>query len=98
MARVPVAIHSEHGYELETLGGLPLRRRLFCGGCYAMADADFTVTRELRDYHSRQSWRTAHKLRLIHKDVNKERYFPFRDIFNQLQHGLGNPRVRGVSG
>src|SRR3989442_9381866 len=61
IARVPVAIHSEHGYELETLGGLPLRRRLFCGGFFAVAHAGFTGTRGLRGYHSRQTLRSARK-------------------------------------
>src|SRR6202041_2206907 len=42
LARVPVVIHSEHGYELEILGGLPLRRRILCRCFYGMADAVFT--------------------------------------------------------
>src|SRR5512137_2787476 len=45
-ARVPVAIHSEHGYELEILGGLPLRRRFICSAFYALADQVFTVSRD----------------------------------------------------
>ena len=98
MARVPVAIHSEHGYELETLGGLPLRRRLFCRGCYAMADAVFTVTRDLRDYHSRQSWRSAHKFRLIHNGVNTERFFPCPERSRQIRQELGIPAGRVVIG
>jgi len=61
---VPVAIHSEHGYELEVLGGLPLRRRVLCRAFYAMADAVFAVTKDLRKYHSKQSWLPEQKFRV----------------------------------
>src|ERR1700683_3481350 len=43
---VPVAIHSEHGYEVDMLDGLPNRRRVLRRFAYAAADAIFTVTEE----------------------------------------------------
>src|SRR2546430_2004358 len=51
MARVPVVIHSEHGYELEILRGLPFRRRVLYRALFPMADAVFTVTKDLRAYY-----------------------------------------------
>src|SRR3989442_9816334 len=56
LAAVPVVIHSEHGYEVDMFAGLPIRRRLFRRAAYAMADAVFAVTRELRDCHACQAW------------------------------------------
>lgn len=56
LARVPVAIHSEHGYIPDMLAGLPTRQRVIRRGAYAMADAVFCVTEELRNYHARQAW------------------------------------------
>jgi len=50
LAGVPVVIHSEHGYEVDMFAGLPMRRRLFRRAAYAVADAIFAVTRELRDF------------------------------------------------
>src|SRR5579863_9849437 len=41
LAGVPVVIHSEHGYEMDSLGGLPFRRRLFRRAAYGMANAVF---------------------------------------------------------
>src|SRR5208283_5986694 len=42
LARVPIAIHSEHGYEVDMLAGLPKRRRIIRRIAYAAADAVFT--------------------------------------------------------
>ena len=76
MAGVPVAIHSEHGYELELVAGLPLRRRLVCRAVFPMADAVLTVTKELREFHSRQSWTKKGRFRVIYNGVDTERFFP----------------------
>ncbi len=97
-AHVPVAIHSEHGYELEILGGLPLRRRLVCGGLYAMADQVCTVTRELRDYHSRQSWLSPKRFRVIHNGVNTDQFSPRPDLTAAIRSDLGVPLSRFVIG
>jgi sugar transferase (PEP-CTERM/EpsH1 system associated) len=98
LARVPVAIHSEHGYELETLEGLPLRRRLFFRGCYAIADAVFTVTQDLRSYHSRQLWIPAEKLRVIHNGVDTERFSPRLEQSAGVRRQLDIPKTRVVIG
>lgn len=91
LARVPVAIHSEHGYELEILQGLPTRRRTLCRALFPMADAVFTVTEELRKYHSRQSWLPKAKFRVIHNGVSTERFAPQRTVGTEIRNELGIP-------
>jgi len=98
LAGVPIAIHSEHGYELETLAGLPLRRRLFSCGCYAIADAVFTVTHDLRSYHSKQSWFPAGRIRVIYNGVNTERFFPRPEYSARIRRELDIPVNRTVIG
>ena len=72
LAGVPIVVHSEHGYEMETLDGLPERRRLFRRAIYAMADAVFTVTEELREYHARQARISPSRIRVIHNGIDTE--------------------------
>jgi sugar transferase (PEP-CTERM/EpsH1 system associated) len=97
LAGVPVAIHSEHGYELEILSGLPLRRRILCRAFYNMADAVFTVTEDLRAYHAKQSWLRAEKLQVIYNGVNTEHFCPRPDTAH-LRHELQIPQDRIVIG
>ncbi len=97
-ARVPVAIHSEHGYELEILGGLPLRRRFVCGALYGMADQVCTVTRDLRDYHSKQSWLSPKKFRVIYNGVNTDLFISRPELAPALRSELAIPRDRIVIG
>jgi sugar transferase (PEP-CTERM/EpsH1 system associated) len=98
LARVPVAIHSEHGYELEILGGLPLRRRILCRVLFPMADAVFAVTNELRTYHSGQSWLTPEKFRVIYNGVNTDRFAPLNSDAAPLRKDLGLPTDRFLIG
>jgi sugar transferase (PEP-CTERM/EpsH1 system associated) len=98
LARVPVAIHSEHGYELEILGGLPLRRRFVCGALYAMADQVCTVTRDLRDYHSEQSWLSPKKFRVIYNGVDTDLFSPRPELAAALRSEIGIPMDRTVIG
>ena len=98
LVNVPVAIHSEHGYELEILGGLPLRRRILCRALFPMADAVFAVTNELRTYHSEQSWLTAEKIRVIHNGVNTDRFAPLTCDASRLRKDLGLPTNRFLIG
>jgi sugar transferase (PEP-CTERM/EpsH1 system associated) len=97
-AGVPVAVHSEHGYELEILGGLPLRRRLLCGALYSMATQVFTVTRDLRDYHSKQSWLSPRKFRVIYNGVDTEIFRPRPECAAALRYEIGIPAERTVIG
>jgi sugar transferase (PEP-CTERM/EpsH1 system associated) len=74
LARVPVAIHSEHGYEVDMLDGLPTRRRVFRRFAYAAADAVFTVSEQLRSYHARQAWLPMERIRVLPNGVDTSRF------------------------
>jgi sugar transferase (PEP-CTERM/EpsH1 system associated) len=76
LAGVPVAIHSDHGYELEILAGLPLRQRLLRRAVYSMSDAVFSVTGDLRNYHERQAGVSPGRIRVIRNGVDTARFAP----------------------
>jgi sugar transferase (PEP-CTERM/EpsH1 system associated) len=69
-AGVPVVIHSEHGYELDMLSGLPIHRRIIRRAVYSMCDAVFTVSRDLQNYHGQQVWMSPERIRVIPNGVN----------------------------
>jgi len=98
LARVPVAIHSEHGYELEILRGLPMRRRLLCRALYGVADVVFTVTDDLRKYHASQSWLPADRFRVLYNGVDTERFSPNPLSRGQMRAELGVPDGRFLIG
>src|SRR6267143_421108 len=98
LARVPVVIHSEHGYELDMLAGLPARRRFLRRGVYAMTDAVFTVTRDLQHYHARQAWVSPDKIRVIYNGVDTRRFSPRPESRDRLRAELGIPAERFVIG
>jgi sugar transferase (PEP-CTERM/EpsH1 system associated) len=76
LAGVPVVIHSEHGYELDMLGGLPYRRRLLRHAFYTLCDSLFAVTEDLRRFHGQQAWVPAKRFRVIYNGVDTERFAP----------------------
>jgi sugar transferase (PEP-CTERM/EpsH1 system associated) len=80
LAGVPVAIHSEHGYIPSTASGLPARQRIVRRAAYAMADAVFCVSEELRNYHTRQAWLAPEKISVLHNGVDTTRYSPQPDL------------------
>lgn len=98
LARVPVAIHSEHGYELEILHGLPTRRRVLCRCFYGMADAVFTVTDDLRKYHAAQSWLPANRFQVLYNGVDTEMFSPNPLSTTQVRAELGVPAGRFLMG
>jgi sugar transferase (PEP-CTERM/EpsH1 system associated) len=89
LAGVPVVIHSEHGYEVDMFAGLPLRRRLFRRVAYAMADAIFAVTRELRGFHSRQAWIQPERMGVMYNGVDTQRFAPSRELRIAMRQELG---------
>lgn len=91
LARVPVVIHSEHGYELDMLAGLPLRRRLFRRAAYALADAVFTVSADLRAYHARQVWIPPSRIRVLANGVDSDRFAPPSGTKAAIRASLGLP-------
>jgi sugar transferase (PEP-CTERM/EpsH1 system associated) len=98
LAGVPVAIHSEHGYEVEMLEGLPVRRRLFRRAAYAMADAVFTVTEELRSYHAQQAWMPLKRIRVLPNGVDTCRFAPRPAERADIRQRLGLPASSFVVG
>jgi sugar transferase (PEP-CTERM/EpsH1 system associated) len=98
LAGVPVAVHSEHGYELDMLGGLPKRRRIIRRVAYSMADAVFTVTRELRNFHAEQAWFSTDRMRVIYNGVDTQRFAPRPELRTTLRKQFGLPENRFVVG
>ena len=91
LAGVPVAIHSEHGYELDMLDGLPLRRRLLRRAAYSLADAVFTVSSDLRTYHARQGWISPSRIRVLANGVDSQRFSPSKNRKAAIRASLGLP-------
>lgn len=87
-AGVPVIIHSEHGYEVDMLKGMQLRRRLFRHFAYAMTDAVFAVTRELRDYHALQAWISPERIGVMYNGVDTERFSASPEKRNRVRNEL----------
>jgi sugar transferase (PEP-CTERM/EpsH1 system associated) len=98
LAGVPVAIHSEHGYELEMLAGLPMRRRIFRRAAYTMADAVVAVTRELGDYHARMAWISPERIRVIYNGVDTQKFAPRPEARSLLRKQFGLPPNRFIVG
>jgi sugar transferase (PEP-CTERM/EpsH1 system associated) len=89
LARVPVAIHSEHGYEVDTVAGLPLRRRIARRMAYAAADLVFTVSEELRNYHANQAWFPAERIHVLRNGVDTAKFCPRPSVRVQMRQQLG---------
>lgn len=90
LAGVPVVIHSEHGYDVGDLVKTTLRqrwmRRLVC----FTANAVFTVSRELRDFHARQAGVRVDRIRVIYNGVDTEAFSPNSCIRARMraEHGI----------
>ncbi len=98
LACVPVVIHSEHGYQLEMLAGLPLRQRMLRHLAYRTATAVFTVTRELRSYHAAQAWIDPDRIRVLYNGVDGEIFKPRPKIGIAIRRQLDIPLDRHVVG
>lgn len=98
LAHVPVVVHSEHGYELDTLAALPRRRRLFRRAVYEMADAVFTVTGDLQQFHARQAWFSPSRIRVMHNGIDTQRFAPNPQARQQILEMARAPIDRFVVG
>jgi sugar transferase (PEP-CTERM/EpsH1 system associated) len=98
MAGVPIVIHSEHGYEMESLAGLPLRRRLFRRAVYGMATSIFAVTGELQQFHARQAWISPSRIRVIPNGIDTQLYSPRPELRESILEKAGVPKGRFVLG
>ena len=91
IARVPVVLHSEHGYELNMGAGLPLHRRLLRHCAYQMGNAIATVTEELRDYHAGQAWWKAEEIRVLYNGVDAQVFRPQPQVRAAVRRRLAIP-------
>ncbi len=89
LAAVPVVVHSEHGYELDMLAGLPYRRRLLRRAFYALADGLFAVTEDLRCFHGSQAWVSANRMRVIYNGVDTQRFAPRPEMRRAMRQEFG---------
>ena len=89
LAGVPVAIHSEHGYELEMAAGLPLHRRLLRHGVYRIASAVAAVTDDLRNYHAAQAWWSPEAISVLYNGVDGREFSPRPQIRDAVRRQLG---------
>ncbi len=89
LAGVPVIIHSEHGYDLNMQRGLPLRQRLYRNLSYRYATAVFSVTEELRRYHSSQAYCNPNDMRVVHNGVDTELFKPRPHLRDALRKQFG---------
>jgi sugar transferase (PEP-CTERM/EpsH1 system associated) len=93
IAGVPVAIHSEHGYEGDSVTRTPLRQRWMRRLVLATADAVFTVSRDLRDFHARQAGVPEKRLRVLYNGVDTQRFSPSPIVREKTRSALGlSPR------
>jgi sugar transferase (PEP-CTERM/EpsH1 system associated) len=91
MARVPVIIHSEHGYQLEMLAGLPMRQRTLRHLAYRWASAVFTVSQELRSYHAAQAWCKPETIHVLYNGVDGEKFKSRVEVRCTMRRHLGIP-------
>jgi len=95
---VPVVIHSEHGYELTMLSGLPVRRRLLRHFVYRMTSAVAAVTDELRNYHAAQAWWNAEAITVLYNGVDLQEFAPQPQVRDSVRARLGIPKDALVVG
>src|SRR5271157_256160 len=91
LARVPVAIHSEHGYELAMLSGLPFHRRVLRHFVYRIASAVAAVTDELRSYHAAQAWWSPEAITVLYNGVDLQEFSPQPEVRDAVRERLGIP-------
>jgi sugar transferase (PEP-CTERM/EpsH1 system associated) len=91
LTRVPLAIHSEHGYEVDMLAGLPMHRRAMRHIAYTAADIVFTVSVELRNYHAGQAWFPAERIRVVPNGVDTAKFCPRLNERAEMRKRLGLP-------
>lgn len=89
IAGVPVAIHSEHGYELDTLRSTPFRQRLMRRLAISLADMFFAVSRDLGDFHAQQMGVSPQRIKVLYNGVDTRRFAPDHNARKRVREGLG---------
>jgi len=91
LARVPVIIHSEHGYQLEMQHGLPKRQRRLRHFCYKYATAVVAVSDELREYHEEQAECENGTIEVLYNGVDASSFKPRPEVRSQVRRELNIP-------
>jgi sugar transferase (PEP-CTERM/EpsH1 system associated) len=91
LAGVPVAVHSEHGYQLDMRSGLPLHRRLLRHFVYRIGTAVAAVSGELRDYHAAQAWWKPEAINVLYNGVDGHEFRPQPQVREGVRRQLGIP-------
>ncbi len=89
IAGVPVALHSEHGYELQMASGLKFHHRLLRHVVYRMGMAVATVTEELRNYHAAQAWWSPEAIKVLYNGVDGQAFSPQPQVRKATRERLG---------
>lgn len=92
LARVPVVIHSEHGYEVESLSNTPFRQRWMRRLVSSLADVVFTVSNELREFHAAQAGVRPERIRVLWNGVDTKKFDrnPSRRLQMRSELGIGS--------
>jgi sugar transferase (PEP-CTERM/EpsH1 system associated) len=98
LSGVPAVIHSEHGYELDTIFRLPFRRRLLYRALFPLANTVFTVTDDLRVFHAKQSWLRPSRFRVIYNGADTGHFLPCRKRVANTRKQFNIPIDRIVIG
>ncbi|MGO9519281.1 MAG: glycosyltransferase, partial [Candidatus Korobacteraceae bacterium] len=98
LARVAVAIHSEHGYEMAMASGLPLRQRLLRHAVYRAASVVAAVTNDLRHYHAAQAWWNADAIKVLYNGVDGQEFSPRPQVRDAVRRQYGIPTEAVVLG
>lgn len=89
IAGVPVAIHSEHGRDLQTMGRQPWRRRIFRRACFGWANYVFAVSTELRSYYASELHINANRMGVLTNGVDTKRFRPNPALRQAMRAQLG---------
>ena len=89
LARVPAVVHSEHGRDIQTMHGLPWRRRVFRRVCFPLANCVFAVTEELRQYYVAQLGKMAERMQVFSNGVDTRRFVPDPAARRRIRDSMG---------
>jgi len=89
LAGVRRVVHSEHGRDIQTMHGDPLRRRLFRRLCYAMAHEVVAVAPELARHYASQLGIRAERFKVIPNGVNTTKFCPNDEARIRFRQQLG---------
>lgn len=89
LAGIRRVIHSEHGRDIHTMHGDPLRRRLFRRMCYSMANEIVAVSPELAQHYAAQLGIRGERFKVIPNGVNTTKFCPQDEARFRFRQRLG---------